>query len=1156
MKKELVHHERKGFFSFSWVTSLRMRVTALFLLISLSGTFASVYSQRVTLNLKNVSLEEALEKLSRQSGVEIAYSSEVIKSSRKVTVRHRDAEMETVLNDLLKGTRIRHQLIDGKVYLSAVKEQQPAQQSRTKEVEVKGIIVDTKGEAIVGANVFVTETMTGVSTGMDGKFAVMAPEGAKLRISFIGYITQEIVAQASPELKIVLKEDAQNLDEVVVIGYGTTKKRDLTGAVSSVKMDDTPLATVSSVSQALAGKAAGFQVSMLSAQPGGGASFLVRGSASSDAAGNDPLIIIDGFPVSDPGNVSAGKYQDGTKDNILSSINPNDIESIEILKDASATAIYGSRAGNGVVIITTKRGKAGALRVQYSGSASLQKMAKGYDMMNAREFMHETNRYLREKWMYDNKIGVYGGVSEGSVAPFTPRYDETLAPENDTDWFDLITRTGWQTQHNVSLNGGSEKTQYLVSLNYFKQEGVVKNNGMERYSARVNLDQKISDYVKAGINLTMSRNNYDNVPLGSGQNENAPILVSAAQFNPLLSVKDANGDYVLNTMAAFLPNPVSLLEITDQTRKERMLATVFVEIEPIKDLRIRGNVGIDRNYQKRQTYLPRTTLYGQKEGGKADIAQADNSDYLAELTVSYNKTIKDHTFGIMAGHSYQVFEYESLGLSNNKFLIDGFLFNNIGAGAAEKPGVASSAGKDRMASFFGRLNYSYLGRYLLTATLRADGSSNFSKNNRWGYFPSVALGWRISDENFMQGLSHIVSNTKLRVSYGETGNANVGNKAISFYQVGYNNVIGNSEVTGVYLSQFGNPDLKWETTKEWNFGLDLGFFNNRINVTAEYFNRVVSDLLNEKSLLNYHEVDKIIANIGETQSRGFELTINTRNIETTDFSWSTDITLSAYRDKWKQRDPDWKPAAYSIYHAPMRGWYGYRADGLVKPGEVVPHMPAAIPGQVKLKDIDGFQRDADGNIMVDSKGRQIKTGKPDGRLDDADKEFWGSSDPGYLFGFNNTLRFKNWDLNFYMYGQFDKLVNGRNYQKSWLTGADGMTGVVNMNRGYNMPRSVKDIWSHDNPNGTMPGYFQSESQYGIGDYFLEKTWFLRMRNITLGYTVPAEKMRGVLSALRVYVDVNNPFVITPYDGLDPETDNSSWAYPNVRTYSLGVDITF
>lgn len=1029
--------------------------------------------------------------------------------------------------------------------------------------KISGVVKDSSGEPVIGANVVVKgATENGTITDLDGRFNLTVPANAVLVVTYIGYMPQEVAVKNQTNLNIILKEDTELLDEVVVVGYGTMKKKDLTGAVSSVKMDDTPLGTVSTISHALAGKAAGLQVNTISAQPGGGSTFRIRGAASSDKAGNDPLIIIDGFPVSDPGNLDSGnQYKDGNKDNILSSINPNDIESIEVLKDASSTAIYGARAGNGVIIITTKKGKTGAPKVQYSGSASVQQMAKSYEMLDAAGFMTATNDYNKELWLRTNKIGIYGGVDANSVAPFVPKYtDAQIAnPAHDTDWFDEISRLGFQTSHNVTINGGTESTHYLISGNYFKQDGVIKNNGMERYSARVNLDTRLSKYVKAGINLNVSRNEFDNIPLGDGQNENAGILVSAAQFNPLLPIRNENGEYTLNDDARFLPNPVSLLEIKDKTTRERLLGTLFVEIEPVKDLKLKANFGIDRNYQKRKQYMPTTTLYGQKENGSAYIGQADRSDYLMELTANYTRQFGDHNLTALVGHSYQLFDKESLSAGNNDFLIDNFFYNNLGAGNAKKPSVGSSASKDRMASFFGRVNYSYKDRYLLTATLRADGSSNFAKGNRWGYFPSVALGWRFTEENFMKPLQNVLSNGKLRLSYGETGNSNVGNKAMSFYGVGADNTFGGQTYKGVYLKQLGNGELTWETTREWNLGLDLGFWDGRLNVTAEYFHKIVSDLLNDRTLLSYNEVTTIVANVGKTQSQGFELTVNTTNIRNKNFEWTSDLTFSLYRDKWEERDPSWKPAAYSIYDAPLRGWYGYLSDGLIQVGETVDHMPGSLPGQVKIKDIDGFLLDSKGNIVVDENGKPQKTGRPDGKLDDADKAFYGSADPGYLLGFNNTLRYKNFDFNIYFYGQFDKLTSG-SYKKTWIS-----NNVNDLRRGYNQPTSVKDIWTSTNQGGTLPGYFQTESAYGTGDYYYEKTWFIRCRNITLGYNIPVKTSKHILSNVRVYVDVNNPFILTPYTGLDPETDvfntgsnpsSLQWAYPNVRTYSIGLDITF
>lgn len=1117
----------------------------------LAGNLA-VNAQKVTFNGEQVSLKQAFEQIESVSKYKIAYNTAQLDVNRKVTLNQKDTDVLQVLDQLLAGTGCTYKVNENYIVITS--------QQTGAVKKVHGVVKDVNGEPIIGANVVVKgNPSNGTITDLNGNFDLSVTSNTTLQVSYIGYNTQELFVGKKTDFNIVLKEDTELLDEVVVVGYGTMKKKDLTGAVASVKMDDAPVGTVSTISHALAGKAAGLQVNTISAQPGSGSTFRIRGAASVNA-GNDPLIIIDGFPVSptDDSKIQTGKYDSGSSDNILASINPNDIESIEVLKDASSTAIYGARAGNGVIIITTKKGKTGAPKVTYSGTASVQTMAAKYEMLSAKDFMIQSNRYALEEWRRSNGIGVYGGKSEAEAAtPYTPYYTdaEIANPAYDTDWFKEITRTGFQTQHNLSVNGGTEMTKYLISGNFFKQNGVVKNNDMDRYTARVNVEQKVSKYVNLGVNMTLSRNTTNNVPLGAGQNENASIMVAAAQFSPILPVRDEEGEYVLNSQAAFLPTPVSLLEITDKTVKERMLGTAYVEIKPIEELTLKGNFGIDRNYQKHSVYMPKTTLYGQKTGGQANIAQYDKSDYLMELTANYSKRFGDHNLNALVGYSFQRFTDESLSAGNSQFLIDGFLYNNLGAGAYPKPSVGSSASKSEMASFFGRINYSYKDRYLLTATMRADGASNFAKNNRWGYFPSVALGWRFTEEEFMQPLTSVLSNGKLRVSFGQTGNSNIGNRVISYYSTGNNNEFGGTEQVGVYLSQMGNVDLKWETTTEWNVGVDLGFFKNRLNVTAEYFHKVVSDLLSERSLLGFQEVSTIAANIGETQSQGFELTINSTNFNTKNFGWNTDFTFSLYRDKWKTRDESWKPSAYSVYDSPIRYQYGYLSDGLIQPGETVDWMPGAIPGQVKIKDINGYVYNEDGSVKVDQHGIPLKSGKPDGKLDDADKVIYGSSDPGYLLGLNNTFRWKNFDLNIYFYGQFD-LLNSGSYKDLWLTGASGMTGIVNMYRGYNMPVSAKDVWTSDNQSAVRPGYFQDKSTWGIGDYYLQKSWFVRCRNITLGYTIPVNQGRNILSNVRVYFDVNNPFTITPYDGLDLETDNSVWAYPNVRSFSLGVDITF
>ncbi|MDR3268745.1 MAG: TonB-dependent receptor [Tannerella sp.] len=1022
--------------------------------------------------------------------------------------------------------------------------------------QVTGMVTDVNSEPIIGANIVEKGTVNGTITDVDGKFSLTVSDNAVLHISFIGYVAQEIAVRNQTSLNVTLQEDAQALEEIVVVGYGSVRKKDLTGAVSSVKFDDTPMTTYSSAAQALAGKAAGLQVITTSAQPGGQTSFNVRG-ATSAGIGNSPLIVIDGFPVSSSEEPASGnRYNGGPKDNTLATINPNDIESIVVLKDASATAIYGARAGHGVILVTTKRGQEGKVKIDYAGTMATQSMSNRVKLLNSSEWMSEYNRYQRERYLYDNRMGVYSKGGNSNPVDWSgfggARYsDAQIAnPEYDTDWIDAVTRKGQQQQHSLTMTGGAQNTKYLTSVSFFDQSGVLKNNDMQRFNARVNLDQQISKIFKAGLSMNVNQNSFDNVAIGSGDNEYAGILATAVQSAPVRPVKDANGAYTLNPAAAYFPNAVSLTEISDNAKLERFLTNVFVEAVPLEGLRLKATAGVDRNLNKRKTYLPKTTLYGQKTNGQASIASGERSDYLFEMTADYSKTIRKHNLNALAGYSFQDFNWEGVEAGNQDFLIDGFLYNNLGAGAFEKPSVASWAGKSQMASFFGRVNYNYDYRYYLTATLRADGASNLAEGHQWGYFPSVALAWNVNNESFFEPLKDVFSQVKLRASYGETGNSDIGNKARNLYSVGRNYLFGGSESKGVYLSQMGNADLTWETTSEFNIGLDMELFS-RFNLTAEYYNRTISDLLSSRSLMSYHEVSTIAANIGKTQSKGFELTLSSRNIQQKDLSWTTDLTFSFYRDRWKERAPSWKPAVYQQTDDYIRAQFGYKSDGLVSPEETgnLAHMPGAVAGQVKLVDLDGFKRDADGNVMYDGNGRALKTGTPDGRLDDADVIFLGTSDPGYLFGFNNTIAYKQFDLNIYLYGVADQLRSG-DYNTT--------IGPERIFTEYGQPAGYKEFWSSENRNDKYFGLFQSASSFGSGDYLLKKIWYARVRNITLGYTVPL-KPNPVLQGARIYVDVNNPFLFTNYKGIDPETDSwvgGMYAYPNVKTYSLGINLTF
>lgn len=1015
---------------------------------------------------------------------------------------------------------------------------------------LSGVVVDEKGDPIIGANVSIKGTTVGTITDFNGQFSLENVNiKAILLISYIGYLSQEIEVGNKAVFNIILKEDTQKLEEVIVVGYGTQQKRDLTGAISSVKTEELPKANSVSVGQMLSGQVAGLKVMQTSAQPGGNIEFRVRGNASVNAS-NEPLIIIDGIPSSG-GAVEENSHYGGGKKSTLNSINPNDIASIEVLKDASSTAIYGARAANGVIIITTKRGKEGKATVTYDGSVSVQRFSEKWDVLSPKDYMLQANRYLKEKWLYENNMAPYGNKSPGEASyEYIPRYTDSQknGQINGTDWMDQVLRSGFIQQHNVSMSGGANGTTYLASINYYDQAGIIKNNDYERFTGRVNLDQKLGEYVKVGLSASMSRNKNKNVPLGGGSGSNTyGILQLAITANPLLPVKDENGKYPIDPNNTFIPNPASMLEISDESLLQHRLASAYIEITPLKDLLIRSNFGYDGSSTNRGQYIPKSTLEGERFNGRAEISHSRNENYLFEIFARYVKKIKEHTFTGMAGYSYQYFKWDGHSLNNYDFMLDSFLWNNIGAGAAVKPGVSSYSNHENLLSFYARVNYDYKQRYLLTFNVRADGSPKFAENNRWGYFPSVSVGWRMSDEEFFERLRSVVSNFKIRGGYGTTGNADLGNRSVSAFMAYTGNPIGGQDQMGVWAHQLENKNLKWETTKEFNIGLDYGLFNERITGSLEYYNRTVDDLLSTRPLLSYHEVNTIADNIGATTSKGFEFNANA-HIFTGAFKWDLGINLFKNSINWNTRDKDWKPAIYEKDKDPLRAIYSYVSDGLIKEGENVPYMPGAIPGQIKLKDLNGYERDAAGNPVVDEKGRYILTGQPDGKLDEADIVLKGSNDPGLNFGLSTNLEYKNIDLSIYMYGMLD-------YYKTNDTRAMYSLEAYRIEQGFNIFSETKESWGSDNPTGTRPNMLMGKaSNYSWGDYNIEKADFLRMKNITLGYTVPTQKISW-LSHLRIYVSVDNLFVLTKYNGLDPETDSFA-GYPNQRSFSFGTNISF
>jgi TonB-linked SusC/RagA family outer membrane protein len=1043
---------------------------------------------------------------------------------------------------------------------------------------VTGKVTGADGFPLPGASVQVKGTSTGVATDFDGNYSIQVPENGTLVFSYLGYITQEILVRGQSTINVLLSEDTTSLDEVVVVGYGTQRKKDIAGAISTVDTEELVLSSSSSIGDVLRGKVSGLQITQNSAQPGGGLDFQIRGAGSINAS-NQPLIVVDGFPITDFQQPGTGNRYSGGTQSILNSFNPNDIESISVLKDASATSIYGARAANGVILLTTKKGASGKVQVSYSSSYSIQAYNDSFDVLRLPEWMQLRNDAAYENWLFQNRVTPYSSgntssrtLEEAIANPvngvaFTRFYsdDQINNAGQGTNWLDLIIRDGSTQQHNLSLRGGTETTKYYLSGNLYKQDGVLKNSTFDRAALRFNLDQKVNDYISVGMNMTMSRINNDNSQLGGDRYENSGIIRSALQYGPQIQAIDEFGNYPINPDNSQEPNPYSLLTITDRGVIDRTLTNFYTEIKPLPGLVARFQAGIDQGYTSRNTYLPRTTLYGETVGGKATIANQKKNDNLFDFTLNYSKIISDdHNFNFLVGYSRQKYRSESASSGNEDFITDAFLWNNINAGAGPRT-LASTKYEQNIVSYFARLNYTFKDRYIFSGTIRRDGSSVFAENNRFAIFPSVALGWDIAGEPFMKNLSNNINQLKLRVGYGQTGNADIGSNAFAAYyaQPAYLNP-DESILVGVFPSRLANPDLKWETTEEINIGLDFELFKGRLSGSFEVYNKEISDLLQVKPINSYNEINTVWANVGSTQSKGIEVTINTVNVDTENFQWKSTLTFSKFKDRWKERAPDWKPSIYQNEADPIRARYSYLSDGVMQIGEVVPAQPDLFPGQIKVKDVNGFSRDGSGNPVVDANGRFIPTGAPDGIIDEADIVLLGSQDPDFIAGFSNSIRYKNFELNFHFNGMFGRQIEDATDIALGVS-ADGV-----WQNGRNALRSIYNRWTPDNPTNSRPASHYGYTPYSAGDFFLQDAWFIRLQNLSLSYNLPTKAIGKVFNSMAIRLDAQNVFLITPFKGVDPETtgydsrlqgtdqnpSNLVGAYPNVRTYTLGLDLKF
>lgn len=1095
-----------------------MKLTVVFLIAFSLQISASVYSQttKLSLNVQNQSIKDILYLIENQTDFRFIYESGKINLDKKVSVQVREQSVEFVLRQLFNNEGVDYEITENNLILINPSPEQlksAAQEKNRK--KITGVVRDQKGEPIIGANVFEKGTTNGTVTDIDGKYSLEVSMGSLLQISYIGYDSKEIKVGNSDVVNILLTEDTETLDEVVVIGYGTVKKSDLTGAVGSVQMKDVSQVGITSADRALQGQIAGVQVNARTGQPGESMMIRVRGS-NSLAGGNEPLYVIDGMPV----------------EKMNSDINPEDILSMEVLKDASSTAIYGSRGANGVVLITTKRGSTGEATVDYNGYIGISMLRKKLDLLEKDDYIAMVNEVSQ---------------NDGNGIVITPD-QAALLPNND--WQDLVYQTALTHSHQVSVSGGTDKTKLYSSLNYMNQEGIIKGSNYNRFAIRVNGDQKLAENLSLSASVAYSYGTQNSA--NSNADGGGAIAYTAMVMPPTSEVKDADGNYTTFTGTPWGgTNPVGMSELyKNQVVNSRLLANMALNYEMLEGLTFRVNAGAEVNTASTDRYIPIGLSAGGKLDGDALKTKSSYYTIINENILTYDKKFnRNHALNLMGGITFQTYQYDELQGSGTGFLRDVYETNNLGA--ASNPGVPASGFNDyRMVSFLGRVNYNLMERYLFTATARYDGSSKFSKNHKFAFFPSAALAWRISEEDFMKDVDWL-SNFKLRTSVGQTGNQSI-SPYQTFAQLGTSSpIFGNGKDVGFVLSSMANDDLKWETTTQTDLGIDLGFFNNRLNISFDYYWKQTCDLLYNATLPPSSGYTSMLRNLGRIDNKGFEIAINTVNMKGK-VNWTTNLNITSNKSIVKDLGTDVYGNKIQQIDAPVSGgnWfplfvgkapfqlYGYEIEGIYQTDE-----EARLNGEATKKAGDYRYKDTDGKAG-------ITTG---------DKTIIANTQPKFTFGLTNVINWNNFEFSFLVIGSVGgDIVN--EFNKS----------ITNIGGTWNIRKDVwENHWTPENPNAKYARASASTKDYlAFGDpnsLWVENGSYLRFKDIKLAYTLPTQLFSGPRKPkISVYVSGQNLITITSYSHYDPEASWTSSAvngwdrgvYPSAKSFTLGLQVKF
>ncbi|WP_375435931.1 SusC/RagA family TonB-linked outer membrane protein [uncultured Hymenobacter sp.] len=997
--------------------------------------------------------------------------------------------------------------------------------------QVTGTVLSaTDKTPLPGVSVIIKGTTTGTSTDTNGKFTlpVAAGNDPVLIFSFIGFEPTEVrVGSNSVVEPVQLKEKTTELDDVVVVGYGTQRKRDVTGSVASISAEQVSETPIARVDQILQGRVSGVQVTQTNSEPGGNVSIRIRGTNSINT-GNEPLFVVDGFP--------------GAGD--LNSINPSDIESVEILKDASATAIYGSRGANGVVLITTKKGKAGRNTINFEAYTGVQVVRNKYELMNAPEFAE-----------YLNDVQAQGNEGSASPLPLPYTQEQIDALGEGTDWQDEILRPARMSNYQLGFNGGNDETRYNLSFNYFDQQGIILNSGFQRGTIRLNLDRKISRKLSFSLASQIAGTLEKRALVNSQGGSFGGVLLDALRISPIVPVRDEFGQYIYsNTPLPYVEdvgNPVAYANKTKDNRTTgRGLFNVAGNYELLAGLTLRVTAGLDYRTRQTDVYRPSDIFLGRLTNGSATRGEENRYSWLNENTLTYDRKLNENNaLNVVGGLTFQQFYGNDFGTTANNFFTNTLGSDNLALGANI---LTPNSGRytNSLASYFGRLNYRLFEKYLFTFTMRADGSSRFGRNNKWGYFPSAAFAYRLIDEPFMKGASFL-SDLKLRVGYGVTGNQEISNyQSLARYDVGAY-ASGSSRLVGLVPLNIVNPDLRWESTAASNVGVDVAFLQNRISITADAYYKKTTDLLLQVSTPRTTGYNSIYLNAGSVQNKGVEFALNTTNFDSEKFSWNTNLNFSLNRNEVLDLNGEYErfvgSSSSSLFVGsglgqtsilrigePIGSFYGYEFDGIWQSVEEIRNSGTRTvvrPGDPRYRDLNG-----------------------DGAITATDRTIIGRAQPKFIYGVTNGFKYGGFNLSVFIQGvQGTDVLNLNRYELE-----SGLTST-------NKLKTVVDRWTPTNTDTNIPRAGSTiRRSTGIVNDVLEDGSFVRLKTVTLGYTLP--KFSKVIKSASVYVTAQNLVTWTDYSGYDPEVnsfgaDNLSLntdynAFPSTRTFIAGLKLGF